>query len=417
MASIKGKPRRFTLFRSLIGVAFGALAGNKLRSGLTFLGVVFGVTSVMTIFSALEGMMGAIEEQLATLGPSTFMVSKHLIIQSEEEWLEKRKRKPIDLRAARMVVRDCQQCAEVSPRTFTEARLKYQDKSLRDIGIMGGTSNFVDIVDFEVGIGRFHTTEDDLYKRNVVFIGEDVRKAFFEGTDCLDKVIKLDGQKYTVIGVAKSRGAMFGESQDNFCVIPLSTFIGQYGESRYGLNLVIKAKSVAVLEDTMDEVRMLLRSHRNVPYDKPDDFDMLTAESALDLLNQMTKMFRLVVIGISCISLVIGGIVVMNIMMVAVTERTREIGIRKSLGAKFSHIAWQFLMEAIMLTVSGGLVGILAGFMIAKALVGMMDMQISPSPMAIGAGLTISTLVGIIAGVYPALKAAKLAPVKALRYE
>jgi putative ABC transport system permease protein len=405
------------IFTSLVRIAFGAVMAHKLRSGLTFIGVVFGVTSVMTIISALEGMMANIEQEISALGPTTFMVSKSLMIRSDEEWHEKRKRKPIDLRTAEMIENDCQLCDKVSPRTFWEARVRYKDQSLRNVGIMGGTSTFIDIVSFEVAQGRFHSSEDDLYKRQVVFIGDDVREAFFSGVDPIGKVIKLDDQKYTVVGVAKRQGQMFGESQDNFCIIPLTCFVQQFGEPRWGMNVMIRAPSVELLEDTMDEVRMLLRSYRNVSYDKPDDFDMMTADNILELLNQMTRMFRFSLIGISAISLVIGGIVVMNIMMVAVTERTREIGIRKSLGAKQKHIMLQFLFEAIMITMSGGLLGIIFGFLIARSLVGMLDMTISPSMFAIGAGLTISIGIGLVFGVYPAMKASRLDPVKALSYE
>ena len=167
----------------------------------------------------------------------------------------------------------------------------------------------------------------------------------------------------------------------------------------------------------MDEVRVILRSHRKVPYNEPDDFDMMTADNILDLLNQITRMFRVSLIGISAISLVIGGIVVMNIMMVSVTERTREIGIRKSIGAKQRHIMLQFLFESVIVTFSGGMVGIIAGFLIARALTAQIDMAIAPSPVAISAGFIISTGIGLIFGVYPAMKAARLDPIKALSYE
>jgi len=406
------------IIASIFRIAISALTANKLRSGLTLLGIIFGVTSVMTIISALEGMQAAIREDLETLGPSTFMVSKFMTAMSEEEFLDKIKRKPITMEQAETVEEECELCDKISPRCFQSCDVKYGNQTLRDIGIMGGTYNFVDIVDFEVAQGRFHSYEDDLYKRNVVFIGDLVREEFFEGVDPLGKEIKVDGNRYTVIGVAKKRGEMFGESQDDFVIVPLSTFIKEYGEPRFrGVVLTIKARSVELLNETMDEVRVILRSHRKVPYNEPDDFDMTTADSLLDLLNQVTRLFRLGLIGISAISLVIGGIVVMNIMMVSVTERTREIGIRKSIGAKQRHIMLQFLFESVILTFSGGLVGIVAGFLIARVLTAQIDMAINPSPIAISAGFMISTGIGLIFGVYPAMKAARLDPIKALSYE
>lgn len=406
------------VFGSIFRIAGAALWANKLRSGLTFVGIVFGVTSVMTIITALEGATGAIEKQLDTLGPSTFMVAKLMSAFSEEEFLEKIKRKPVSIRDAEIVEEDCQLCEKVSPRAHGGARVKYGDKYIRDVSVRAGTANIVDIVDFEVAQGRFHSAEDDLYKRRVALIGDDLREEFFEGVNPLGKVIKIGPEKYTVIGVAEHKGEMFGESQDDFVVIPLSTFIRQFGEPRRGgISMLVKARSVELLPEAMDEVRVIMRTIRKVPYDEPDDFDMETADSILEMFNNFTRMFRLVMVGISTISLVIGGIVVMNIMMVSVTERTREIGIRKSIGAKQKHILLQFLFESVMLTLSGGIVGIILGFLIAQALAGQIDMDIEPSMLAISAGLTVSTGIGLIFGIYPAMKAARLDPIKALSYE
>ncbi len=403
---------------SLLRIAFDALRANKLRSGLTLLGIIFGVTSVMTIISALEGMMDAIEEDISSLGPSTFMVAKMMIVSSDDMFLEKVKRKPIVLEDAELIEKGCSLCEKVSPRTFTEATVKYRNDKLRRVTVMGGTASFIDIVDFEVAQGRFHSYEDDLYRRPVVFIGDLIRETFFEGQDPLGKQIKVGSKKYRVIGVARRRGSMFGESQDDFVIIPLSCFVTQFGVSRRrGVYLTIKAVSVERLEEAMDQVRMVLRAKRNVPYDKPDDFDMMTAESVLDFLNQITRIFRMGLIGISSISLVVGGIVVMNIMMVSVTERTREIGIRKSLGAKQKHILVQFVFESTMVTLAGGVIGIVFGFLIARWLVALIDMNISPSALAIIAGLSISIGIGLIFGIYPAMRAARLDPVKALSYE
>jgi len=399
---------------SLLRIAFDALRANKMRSGLTLLGIVFGVTSVMTIISALEGMMDSMEESFSSMGPSTFMVSKMMIVTSEEMWLEKVKRKPILLEDAELIEEGCSLCDKISPRMFSQATVKYGNDKLRRIGVMGGTSNFIDIVDIEVAQGRFHSFEDDLYRRPVVFIGDMIRETFFEGLDPIGKQIKVGNKKYRVIGVAKRRGSMFGESQDDFVIVPLSCFITQFGESRRGgVYLTVKAVSLEKLDEAMDQVRMILRSKRNVPYDKPDDFDMMTAENVLDVLNQITRMFRMGLIGISSISLVVGGIVVMNIMMVSVTERTREIGIRKSLGAKQKHILAQFVFESTIVTLIGGIAGIVLGFLIARWLVAMIDMNISPSAVAIICGLSISIGIGLIFGIYPAMRAARLDPVKA----
>jgi putative ABC transport system permease protein len=404
-------------FLAIFKIAFDALWANKLRSGLTLLGVVFGVTSVMTIISALEGVMDSVAEDINRLGPSTFMVSRMMIAMSEEEFLEKIKRKPIELDAVKAIEDACENCDKLSPRSFSEARVQYRDKALRNVTIIGGTSSFVDIVDYEVDVGRVHSSEDDLYRRRVALIGGDLKEELFPNVDALGKEIKIGDTKYTVIGVAKPQGSSFGQGRDNYAIVPLSAYSIQFGRRDRGLNVLIKASSVEALPDAMDEVRMILRAHRGVPYNKPDDFDMLTADSFLDLFNQITKFFRFALIGVGSISLVVGGIVVMNIMIVAVSERTREIGIRKAIGARRSQIMSQFLFESLIVTMSGGTMGILFGFLIARSLVQFINMNIDPSLTAILSGLIISSGVGIISGLYPALRAARLDPIKALSYE
>lgn len=406
------------MLAAMFRIAFDAVRSNKLRSTLTLLGIVFGVTSVMTIMSALDGMMGEMEKQLRSLGPSTFMVSKMMMAFSEEEFREKIKRKPIQMEHAELIEDNCVLCNRISPRAYWNEKVKWRDKTLRDVTIMGGTSEFTQIISFEVESGRFHSSEDDLYGRRVAFIGNDIREELFPGVDPLGKNIRIGGTKYSVIGTAKKQGEMFGNSQDDFVIIPIKAAFKQFGEPRRGgINVVIEAVSPEQLDAAMDEVRVLLRAYRHVPYNEPDDFDMLTAESALEMLNNFTFMFRATLILVSAISLVIGGIVVMNIMMVAVTERTREIGIRKSLGAKRSHVLLQFLLEALILTATGGFIGVAIGFMLAKILVGQIGMDISPSMLAIGLGLLVSGGTGLIFGVYPALKASRLDPVKALSFE
>ena len=403
---------------SLLKIAFDSLLSNKLRSGLTLIGVIFGVTSVMTIISALQGMMDNIEKDLAQLGPSTFIVQRIGIITSEEMFWDKVKRKPLDLESADLLREGCTLCEQVSERAFAQARVKYRSDALRNVFIVGALANYIDIVDLRVAQGRFHAAEDDRYRRNVAFIGDKLREEFFPGVDPIGKEIKLNGIRYTVIGVARKSGSSFGGGdEDNYVVIPLSTFQKQFGAPRRGYSIFVKARSVEALPRAMDEARVILRAQRHVPYDEEDDFDMLTADNVLDLLNQITRLFRLGLIGISSISLVVGGIVVMNIMMVSVSERTREIGIRKSLGAKQKHILLQFLFESLLVTMSGGLIGIVAGYLIARGLIAKLGMEISPSTVAILAGLFISTSVGLFFGIYPAMKAARLDPVKALSFE
>ena len=403
---------------ALTKIAFGSLWANKLRSGLTLLGVIIGVTSVMTIISALEGMMGSIENQLASLGPTTFVISTvGGVVTSEEQWREMLKRKPMKLEYARDIEQSCSLCETVAKRVWNSADIKYKDRKLRDVGVMGANFNIIDIVDFEVGQGRFFSQEEDLHRRQVAFIGETLREEFFGGIDPLGKEIRIRGSKYTVVGVAKKRGSLFGNDQDSFVIIPVEPHIRMFGDPGRRAGIFVKASSLETLEDAMDQVRLVLRSRRQVPFNEPDDFNMITADNLLASLNAITRIFRLSLVGISSIALVVGGIVVMNIMMVSVTERTREIGIRKAIGARKRHILLQFMFEALMTTLSGGLVGIVLGYILAGSLVELLDATISPSALAIIAGLSISVGIGLIFGIYPAMKAARLDPIKALSYE
>jgi len=403
---------------SILKIAFQAIWSNKLRSGLTFLGVVVGFTSVMTIISALEGMTAAIEEDLAVLGPTTFIVSRvGGVITSHDQWMEMQKRKPFDPETGDLIRESCNLCEKVAERTGSGGTVKRGGNRVRDIYIGGTTANAIDIIDMEVAEGRFITREDDLYRRHVVFIGDLIKEELFGEVDPIGKDIRVEGVRYTVIGVAVKQGSIFGDSQDDYVMIPFNTHVKEFGEPGRRLRFMIKAVSLEKLNDAMDQVRMTLRSNRHVPYNKPDDFNIFTADSLLEAFNNFTRMFRMILVAISAISVVVGGIVVMNIMMVAVTERTREIGIRKAIGAKRSHIMLQFLFEALITTLSGGIVGIVIGFLAAEALVDLLDMDIAPSVLAISMGLVVSLLIGIVFGIYPALKASRLDPIKALSYE
>ncbi len=401
---------------SIFKVAAGAIWANKLRSGLTLLGVILGVTSVMTIVSALEGIMDNFSSRINQLGSETFIVDRFGIVTSRDEWFEMLKRPPLEPHYADLIEDYCPDCERISIRAFQNGTATYRESSL-DIYVFGSNADYIDIVDMEVAQGRYLSFHEDLHGSPVVFIGESLRELFFENTDPIGKNIRIDGDRYTVIGVSQEFGSIFGESQDNFAIMPYSAWAKKYGARSWGLDFAVKARSIEALPDAMDQVRLALRSERKVPYNEPDNFNFMTADDLISFINNVTQLARLALVVISSISVVVGGIVVMNIMMVAVTERTREIGIRKSLGARKLHILWQFLFESLLLTLGGGLVGIAAGYSIAFFLVQAIGMEITPSTLAITIGLSISTGIGLIFGIYPALKAARLDPIKALSYE
>ncbi len=400
-----------------IRIALAAIWANRLRSTLTLFGVIVGVTSVITIISAIEALMGSFEDQVNKLGPATFVITKFGIITSDEDYFKALKRKDLTMEDKRAVEKGCLDCEEVAARAYRRAKIDRGNKGLRRVLIAGATANLIDIVDFEVGEGRSFTQEE--YNRNnrVAFVGPTIVEEVFGGLDPIGKTMKIQGRKFTVIGLAKKRGSFLGNNQDNFVMIPLSTFSKMFGKPRRNLNILVKSRTVEGIGETQDQVRSILRARRGVAYNDEDDFAILTADNILAFLDNITRAARIALIGISSISLVVGGIVIMNIMMVSVTERTREIGIRKSIGARRKNILTQFLFEALILSLGGGIIGTALGISLAAILGSQISLPVTPSLFAIIAGLSISTGVGVFFGMYPAMKASRLDPIDALRFE
>jgi putative ABC transport system permease protein len=398
-------------------ISFEALIANRLRSVLTLLGIIIGVMSVITIISAIDAMTKSFEDQLSSLGPETFIVTKFGIITSDDDWYKALKRKPFTMEDRRAVKRGCVDCMDVACRAYTRSTVKYEGESLRRMLIGGATPDIFSVVDFDIEDGRYFTDFENDRRSLVAFVGQTIKEEFFPNSDPIGKEIKIKGRKFTIVGIAKKQGAFLGNNQDAFVFIPMNTFIKFFGQPRHNLNLMVRAKSVENLTETQDQVRAILRARRGVPYNAEDDFAILTADNILSFLSSVTLGARFTLVAISSIALVIGGIVIMNIMMVSVTERTREIGIRKSIGAKQRNIMLQFLFEALILSVGGGIIGTALGIIIAAVLGAQISLTVTPSLLAIGAGLFVSTGVGLFFGIYPAMKAAKLDPIDALRFE
>jgi putative ABC transport system permease protein len=269
----------------------------------------------------------------------------------------------------------------------------------------------VDVVE-----GVFFTELDDLHRKQVAIIGQTLRDKFFPNRNPLGKEIKIKGRKFTVIGVGKKFGSVFGEDQDRYVWIPFRTLL-KITDRHRSIGIAVKMKGPEYIDAGMDQIRTILRARRHVKYHDPDDFGIITAEQAMEMVESFTSQVRLIAIAIPFISIIVAGIVVMNIMMVSVTERTREIGIRKSVGAKRRNILTQFLFEAILLSMFGGVLGLSVGLWVSNRLATMWDLPFVVSTMAVIAGLSIPACVGIFFGIYPAWKAAKLDPIEALRFE
>jgi putative ABC transport system permease protein len=403
---------------SLVSEALAALWAHRLRSFLTLLGMVLGVTSVITIVSTVEGMQSDIEEAVATLGPKTFMATRFGVGLSVTEYLERLHRKKLTRSLIEPIEEGCEHCEAVGAESYAQDQLKYGGNRMRGVQITGQTPNVLDMQAIDVARGRYLSWEDDRRRRQVAFIGDRVRERLFPAEDPVGKRIWLGSRQFTVIGVAVRKGGMLGADLDEFVTVPLSTFQKAYRKPGNPVNLIVSATSLDARAQAMDEVRVVLRTARRLPYERDDDFTIVTPDAILSFINNVTRAFRVLLVCLPLLSIVVGGIVIMNIMMISVTERTREIGIRKSLGARSRDILMQFLYESLILSVVGGAVGIALGILAGRALLtSALDIQATPTTLAILLGVGISTGVGLFFGIYPATRAARLDPIKALSFE
>ncbi len=403
---------------TLIREALAALWANRLRSFLTILGMVMGVTSVIAIVSTVEGMQGNLEQVFQSMGPKTFIVTRFGFGMTMNEYLERLRRKKLTRDLIEPIQEGCPDCEYVGAEGYSSEHVKYGSARMRWVQIEGQTPNILAMRDLDVAQGRFLSWEDDRRRKQVAFIGDLVREKLFMGEDPLGKKIKIGQREFTVIGVAEKLGGLFGQDMDEFVTIPLSTLQKVFPRPGDPVNLFISAVSLDRRKIAMDQVRVVLRSIRRVPYGDEDDFTIMTPDAVLSFINDITRGFRVLMVSLPLLSIVVGGIVIMNIMMISVTERTREIGIRKSIGAKQRNILTQFLYESLILSLVGGVIGIALGVYFGKLiLTSVMDIYITPTTLAVVLGFGISTVVGLFFGIFPAMKAARLDPIKALSYE
>lgn len=397
-------------------IAFQSIWVNKLRSILTLIGIIIGVTTVIAVVSIINGMNNYVAVKINSMGSNTLILDKEGIITSEEDWINARKRKNLTIEDLRAVERNCTLCDNVGGSVSTQKKVKYGSSYLEDVWIAGATPNYTEVSDIDIDYGRAFDTDEDAHHAPVCLIGPDVAENLIKNGSPLGKDIKVGDYYFRVVGVAKARGSFLGNNEDNWVAIPLATYEKDFGRRR-SLEIYAKAIDINLLDDAQDQVRSIMRDRHRLKYNQKDDFGIMTAGSFMDLYNNFTRVAWIVLVLISSISLVVGGIVIMNIMLVSVTERTREIGVRKAIGARGRDILWQFLVEAVTLSIVGGAVGVLLGVGLALVIG-----KVSPLPAAIEAwaimsGLIVALSVGIVFGLFPALKAARLDPIEALRYE
>jgi len=403
-------------FLESIGIALKSLVTNKLRSILTLIGIIIGVMTVIAVVSIIAGMNKYVANQINTLGPSTFFVDKFGVIMSEEEWHEAMKRKDITLKDMEAIEKGCPLCWKVGAEATAFRKAKRGDKYINDVHVRGATANISEISDYDLASGRFPTEFENERNRNVALVGWEIADNLFPGQDPLDKDVKIGNYYFRIVGVAKKKGTFLGQNQDNFVLIPITTFNKLFGSRRF-MSIFVKVENFGSMQEAQDQVRLVMRARRNVPYNKPDDFAMMTAETFMEMYRNFTSTAFIVMIGVSSIALVVGGIVIMNIMLVSVTERTKEIGIRKAVGAKKKNIMWQFLIESVTLSIVGGLIGILLGSIAAKVVAAFSPLPAAIEIWSVITGLVIATSVGLFFGIFPAMKAAKLDPIVCLRQE
>ena len=411
-------------FAEAVRIAVDSLRANKLRSFLTVLGILIGVSSVIAVVAITEGLDQYIAKQVLGLGGKSFNVMKMpAVITSREQWLAMQKRKDLVMEDLDRVQRMCTLCQEVGGQISLGGSARYGHTTQQGVAITGITENIPrigSVRDLSAGRGLVPTDVDEA--RAVAVIGTDLVEAFFGLVDPIGKEVLLDGRPFKVVGVAEKKGSVFGNSQDNFAWIPITTFRKSFG-ARRSITITAEALSMEVYEAAQDQARLAMRVRRHLGYAKPDDFDVETGQSIMDLWQNATRGIYVVTIVVTAIALVVGGIVVMNIMLVSVTERIREIGVRKALGARRRDILRQFLVEAIILSLGGGLLGVLGAALFSMGLASILgnlmstDFTAPVRPWAVALALVVSTAVGLLAGLYPARRAAALDPVVALRNE
>lgn len=398
-------------------LALDALRAHKLRSFLTLLGVILAVTTLIAVMSVVAGMNFYIADKVANLGANVFVVDRFGIITSDDEFVKAQKRPLLTNEEFQELKGEMKTSTQIAALLNSNADVRSGNDLDENVNITGITSNYTEIRSLNAALGRNLTEADENHRSPVCVIGTDLVKKFFSNVDPIGKTVRAGTHSYQVVGVTETIGSIFGQSRDNFIFIPLGTYMKEWGTQRDSLVMFVQAPNAEMISASEDEARMLLRARRHLPWDAKDNFGILGSDSIMALWNSLTGNLARVAVGLTAVFLVVGGIVIMNIMLASVTERTREIGIRRSLGARKKHIVLQFMTESAVLAAVGGLIGITLAYAIVALVRSLTSIPVRTPISAVILSLGVSTAVGFFFGIYPAMRAARLDPIEALRAE
>jgi putative ABC transport system permease protein len=399
-------------------MAVVSLRSSKLRTFLTLLGIIIGVLTIIAVVSVIQGLNNYVYTKMSFFGANDFSVQKFSMIgTSLKDFREQMKRKDLTLVERDLIRAHCPSCELIGASVSTSQTVKYGSQSLKETEIRGVTH-----LDHEIGSvlelesGRHLQSQDETNSRTVCVIGSDIAEKVFGSLDPIGRWLKVGGRDFQIIGVGKKKGKILGFSQDNYVRVPITTFMKVYG-SRRSISINIHTNSQEEMVKAQDEVRTVLRSWRKRSYNDADDFSFATSETFIQFYKTATSGIYFAMIAVSSIALIVGGIVIMNIMFVSVSERTKEIGIRMAVGARRKDILYQFLIESSVISALGGFIGIVLGFLVARIISAATSMPSSVEPVSIVLAMVMSWSIGLFFGIYPANRAAKLDPVEALRSE
>ncbi len=406
-------------YREAFAVAVRSMLSSKLRTFLTLLGVILATTALIVVMSIVHGMDVYVASQVSDMGTEGFTVQRIPLLGDfdPKKLIELDRRNPKLTSEEFHYIKDhASLCREFGMQAGRNVSVRYREQKQDAVEMDGVTANIGVISDIPVASGRFLSEIDDQRRNAVAFIGEDIRAKLFPDRDPVGKTIALDGVPFEIIGTAAKRGSVLGFSRDNFVMIPIGTYFKTFG-AHPDLSFNALALDRNRLNDAQDEVRVLLRSARRLRPNQEDNFGVLASASLVELWDRLTKVLATMAVGIVSVFMVVGGVVIMNIMLAVVTERTYEIGIRKAVGARQRDIMRQFLIESSLLSASGGLAGVTLAWLITVLVHAAIHMPMAVPPSAIAIGVGITAVVGLFFGMYPARRASQLDPIHALRWE